>query len=143
MSFDLHFIIITSISTVCIRKLGLASFLSSFMELYRNHRDLLRFNQFFNVYVSSEKLDEKTLKPYRGMVEKAREQFHGMYLKAEEDHTIKKDEPEALMFSTTLHLMFAAITRYAVGLVYEPEEGFDAEGELLILKEMLLDRYRA
>ena len=116
--------------------------LESFMELYRNHKDLLRFNQFFNVYVNSEKLDKKTLKPYIGMIEKARAQFHDMYLKAEEDHTIKTDEPEAVMFSTTLHLMLAAATRYAVGLVYETEDGFDAEGELLVLKEMLLDRYR-
>ena len=116
--------------------------LESFIMLYRENREILRFNQFFNVYVNSEKLDKKTLKPYIGMIEKARAQFHDMYLKAEEDHTIKTDEPEAVMFSTTLHLMLAAATRYAVGLVYETEDGFDAEGELLVLKEMLLDRYR-
>ena len=46
------------------------------------------------------------------------------------------------MFSTTLHLMLAAVTRYAVGLVYIPENGLDAEKELEKLKEALLMRYR-
>ena len=46
------------------------------------------------------------------------------------------------MFSTTLHLMLAAATRYAIGLVYIPESGFDAEKELEKLKEALLMRYR-
>ena len=70
-------------------------------------RDLLRFNQFFNVYIQSENI-----------------------------------EPEEEMFSTTLHLMLAAVTRYAVGLVYIPEGGFDAEKELEKQKEALLIRYK-
>ena len=53
-----------------------------------------------------------------------------MYTRAEQDHTIRIDETEEEMFSTTLHLMFAAVTRYAVGLVYIPKSGFDAEKEL-------------
>ena len=46
------------------------------------------------------------------------------------------------MFSTTLHLMLAAVTRYAVGLVYIPESGFDAEKELEKLKEAMMLRYK-
>jgi hypothetical protein len=45
------------------------------------------------------------------------------------------------MFSTTLHLMLAAVTRYAVGLVYVPESGFDAEKELEKMKMALLHEY--
>ena len=45
------------------------------------------------------------------------------------------------MFSTTLHLMLAAVTRYAVGLVYEG--GTEPEKELTVLKEMLMGRYLA
>ena len=40
-------------------------YLESFIGLYRNHRDLLRFNQFFNIYIQSERIDPKVLKPYR------------------------------------------------------------------------------
>ena len=64
-----------------------------------------------------------------------------MYLKAEQDHTIRTDEPEELMFSKTLHLMLAVVTRYAVGLVYTPENGFDPEKELLFQKNMILKEY--
>ena len=117
-------------------------YLDSFLELYRDHKDLLRFNQFFNVYVQSEHIGTETLQPYQKMIEGLKEGFHGMYLKARQDKTLRTDEPEEKMFSKTLHLMLAAVTRYAVGLVYIPESGFDAMEELETMKEMLLDRYR-
>ena len=41
------------------------------------------------------------------------------------------------MFSVVFHMMLAAATRYAVGLVYQPENGFDAEQELEAQKRML------
>ena len=117
-------------------------YLDSFLELYRNHKDLLRFNQFFNMYVQAEHIEAGDLQPYREMIGRLKERFHSIFLKAELDHTIRTDEPEEEVFSKTLHLMLAAVTRYAVGLVYIPEKGFDAEKELLFLKELLLRDYR-
>lgn len=118
-------------------------YLDSFLMLYKNYRDLLRFNQFFNVYVQSEHIDEGTLQPYQGMIEGLQERFHGMYLKAKKDKTLRTDEPEEMMFGKTLHLMLAVVTRYAVGLVFVPKGGFDALEELETMKDMLLMRYRA
>ena len=43
------------------------------------------------------------------------------------------------MFAATLHLMLAAATRYAVGLVYL--DGSDPEQELRLLKNMFLREY--
>ena len=116
-------------------------YLDSFLELYRNHKDLLRFNQFFNVYMLSEHIDSGTLQPYQEMIEHLKERFHIMYARAEQDHTIRTDEPEDKMFSKTLHLMLASATRYAVGLVYTPEGEFDPEDELLFLKNVLMEKY--
>ena len=65
-----------------------------------------------------------------------------MYLKAGKDKTIRTDETEEKMFSKTLHLMLAAVTRYAVGLVYIPENGFDAVEELEFQKNMFLREYK-
>ena len=118
-------------------------YLESFILLYRNKRDLLRFNQFFNIYIQSEGIDQEVLKPYRDIIEGLKVGFHVMYMKAEQDHTIRTDETEEEMFSTTLHLMLAAVTRYAVGLVYIPESGFDAEKELEKMKDALLMRYKS
>ena len=117
-------------------------YLEFFIELYRNQRDLLRFNQFFNIYIQAEHIGEEVIQPYRDIIEGLKPQFHVIYEKAEKDHTIRTDEPEEEIFSTTLHLMLAAVTRYAIGLVYIPENGFDAEKELEKLKEALMLRYR-
>jgi len=124
--------------------LGILEFyLDSFIELYRHKRDLLRFNQFFNIYIQSERIDPEVMKPYRDMIEGLKPEFHVIYERAQQDHTVRTDESEEEMFSTTLHLMLAGATRYAIGLVYIPEEGFDAEKELEELKEALLMRYQA
>ena len=57
----------------------------------------------------------------------------------EQDGTLRTDVPEKKMFSLTLHLMLAAVTRYAVGLLYDA--GIDPEEELTELKDMLMRRY--
>ena len=116
-------------------------YLDSFLLLYKEHRDLLRFNQLFNIYEQSENIDQATMEPYQRMVHSLKEQFGAMYQKALNDRTMRTDVPEEEMFSATLHLMLAAVTRYAVGLVYIPDNGFDPVRELTLLKEMLLARY--
>lgn len=117
-------------------------YLDSFLELYRNHKDLLRYNQLFNVYLQSEKVDAGTMKPYEEMIRGLAKRFHIVYERAEQDHTIRTDIPEMEMFSTTLHLMLAVVTRYAVGLAFQPE-GFDDEKELVFQKEAILSQYRS
>ena len=116
-------------------------YLDSFLELYVNHRDLLRFNQFFNIYVQSEHISSEVMAPHQEIVEKLKKQFHIVYEKAARDGSLRTDIPEEEMLSTSAHLMLAAVTRYAVGLVYVPENVFDDQKELSVQKEMLLDRY--
>ncbi len=117
-------------------------FLDSFLVLYRDNMAMLRFNQFFNVFVLSEHIDTNTLKPYQEMIGRFKERFHAMYMRAQQDKTLRTDEPEDRMFSRSLHLMLAAVTRYAVGLVYVPSDGFDAMEELRYLKELILEDYK-
>ncbi len=116
-------------------------FLDAFVSMYQNDRRLLRFNQFFNIYIESEQIDQESLKPYQSIVETVREKFHSVYAKGQSDHTLRTDVSEEEMFSTTLHLMLAAVTRYAVGLVYKPVVGFDPVKEIESLREMFLNRY--
>ena len=112
-------------------------FLDSFIDLYRNHQDILRFNQFFNVYVQREDIPKEQLQPYNRMIEGLARRFHRFYEMARVDGTLRTDIPENEMFSSTLHLMLAAVTRYAVGLVYDG--GTNPEQELLFLKKMLMN----
>lgn len=117
----------------------LEAYLSAFIDLYRNHRDLLRYNQFFNFYVQREGIPSRQMKPFLTVVDTVETRFHRIYEKAKTDGTLRTDVPEREMFSKTLHLMLAAVTRYAVGLVYD--SGIDPEEELLFLRNLLLREY--
>lgn len=116
-----------------------AYFLDSFLTAYSKRRDLLRFNQFFNVFIQSQHISTEQIQPYQDIAEELRAWFHGVYVKGGEDGTLRTDIPEAEIFNTTLHLMLAAVTRYAVGLVYT--KGSDTGSELATLREMLLRQY--
>lgn len=116
-----------------------SAFLESFLDLYRNQRDMLRFNQFFNVYVAREGTSPEQMRPFLEVIHGAAEQFHEVYEMGRRDGTLRADIPEHEIFSGTVHLMLAGATRYAVGLVYDG--GNAPERELMLLKEMLLRQY--
>lgn len=116
-------------------------YLDFFIDLYRNHADLLRFNQFFNIYVKGEGAKAEDLAPYLAMIQKLTVHFHSIYSKALRDGTLRTDLPEEKMFTGPLHIMLAVVTRYAVGLVYTPENESNEESELIQVKKMLLREY--
>ena len=117
----------------------LKDYLDSFLNLYRNHRDMLRFNQFFNIYVMNEDVPEDMLTPYMKLNRVLANRFHTTYLTALKDGTVRTELPEEEMFSTILHLMLAVTTRYAVGLVCV--EGTVFEKELILQRNMLLREF--
>ncbi|MBR3334099.1 MAG: TetR/AcrR family transcriptional regulator [Clostridia bacterium] len=116
-------------------------YLESFLDLYRSHRDLLRFNQFFNMYLLSEGIPADAMNPYTEMIRERAGRFSVTYRKGREDGTLRTDLSEKQMFSVTLHLMLAVVTRYAVGLAYM--DGTDVEKELNLQKRMLLREFVA
>lgn len=118
-----------------------ARFLDGFLELYREHRDLLRFNQYFNVYVTRAGATEEQLRPYLEVTGRFARRFHSLYEKAEADGTLRTTLPEERLFTASLHLMLAAATRYAVGLLDLPKGGTDPEEELKLLRDMLLKEF--
>jgi len=113
-------------------------FLDAFLDLYRNHKDLLRFNQFFNVYLQSESVPLERTQAYTGVIGSLEERFALIYRRGQEDGSLRSDISEEAMFSTMTHLMLAAVTRYAVGLVYFNRET-NEEKELITQKQLLLN----
>lgn len=113
-------------------------YLDAFIDLYQNHRDLLRFTQFFNIYLMSEAIPEDEQGPFMAMIGGLEARFGRIYRMAQRDGTLRTDMQEKQMFSSTLHLMLAVVTRYAVGLFYE---NGNAGQELLMQKEMLMARF--
>ena len=114
-------------------------YLESFLDLYHNHKDALRFNQFFNIYIRTEGIAPEDMDAYKNVIQTLEKRFAGLYLKGQQDGTLRTDMTEKKMFSTTLHLMLAAVTRYAVGLIYEEET--EPEEELRFQKELLMRRF--
>ena len=117
-------------------------YMDSFLDLYRNHSDILRFNYFFNSYIRGAKATEEQMMPYMNVIKDLRKGFHGLYEKGMGDGTIKSDISEESMLSMSFHIMLSAVTRYAIGLVYnKPERGLDMGEELERLKEMMIREF--
>lgn len=114
-------------------------FLDTFLDLYRNHRDILRFNHFFNSYIERERVTPEQMKPYRQVTEILVGGFHTICGKAG-DGTLRRDLSEALLASSVIHIMLAAVTRYAVGLVYVMPDT-NPEDELVLLRSALLREF--
>ena len=111
-------------------------FLDSFLELYKNHKRLLFFNQFFNIYIRNEAVPQEALNSYNEMIDRLAMRFHRTYVKGENDKTLCTEMSERTMFLSIMHLMLAAVTRYAVGLVYENDS--ESDKELILLRDMLM-----
>ena len=116
----------------------LGYFLDSFIDLYRYHRDLLRFNYDLNSFMRKESGAAQVIGKYQEIADGVRAQFHDLFERGKKDGTIRTDLQEESMFSGPFHIMLAAITRYSVGLLYltRPEE---EERELIVLHDLLYD----
>ncbi len=115
-------------------------YMDSYIDLYRNHKDILRFNYFFNSFIVKEQVTLEQKRSYIDVIGMMQKIFHELYEKGMKDGTLRSDLPESVMLSSSFHIMLAAVTRYAVGLVYIEDEA-DPERELVLLEEALLSRY--
>lgn len=115
-------------------------YLDSFIDLYRNHGEILRFNYEFNIFLRKEKGNPDQKRSYLRVVNDLGVSFHDLYERGKQDQTLNLEIPEETMFSSTFHIMLAAVTRYAVGLVYVSEKT-NPESELLMLEQLLLSRF--
>ena len=118
-----------------------AVYLDIFTELYRNHKDFLRFNQFINVYLQGAKAEPKQTVPYEALIDGFADHFREIWEQGKKEGNLHTENPWQKVFSATLHIMLAAATRYAVGLMYQPEEGAAPEKELDMLRNLLYAKY--
>ena len=120
---------------------NLGFYLDFYIELYRDHKDLLRFNQDFNNFVRHEEITAEQLAPYFRAIGSFTGMFSVLYEKGKRDGTIRTDLPEEKMFAATSHIMLAVAVRYAQGLVFASEREEDRTGEYELLKRMILREY--
>ena len=116
-------------------------FLDCFIDLYQNHKDILRFVRNFETYIRHENVSKEDLAVYNTVVDGFARKFHAVYQKAEKDGTLKLGLPETEFFPTIMYIMLSAAEKFAEGLVYPPEHEKDMRGELELLKKMILRMY--
>lgn len=116
--------------------------LDSYIDMYRNHKDLLQYNDNFNHYVTREGGNREQLEAFHASLDSANTRFHLMYEKAKEDKTFRTDIPEEQFFRVTLHSMMAICAHYAGGFIWGAENNKDYTPELLMQKEMILNYIR-
>jgi AcrR family transcriptional regulator len=116
-------------------------YLTFYIDLYQNHKELLRFNSNFNSYVKHEGATAEQLKPYRKAIGSMGAWFHDLYEQGKKDGTIRTDMPEEKMFASTMHIMLAVAVRYAQGLVFSAETEADRTEEFNLLKKMILKEF--
>lgn len=116
-------------------------YLDFYIDLYRNHKDLLRFNNNFNSYVMHEGATAEQLKPYLTAIGSISIYFHSLYEKGKKDGTIRTDMPEEKMFASTVHIMLAVAVRFAQGILYSAKTETDRTEEFNLLKYMILKAF--
>ncbi|MBQ7514933.1 MAG: TetR/AcrR family transcriptional regulator [Schwartzia sp.] len=121
----------------------LTFFLDCFLDLYRNHKDILRFIRNFETYIRHENVPAEDIQVYNDVVDGFARKFHAVYQKAEQDGTLKLGLPEAQFFAAIMYIMLAAAEKFAEGLVYPMDQGEDQSENLELLKAMILRTYRA
>ena len=117
-------------------------FLDSIIELYRSHKDVLKFNRNFDTYVKHQECTAEQMRPYNEAVEVFAHKFHVVYRKAQEDGTLDIRVSEKRLFVNTLYTVLSVAGKYAEGLVYPPIGEHDMTEELLMLKRMIVDSMR-
>ena len=112
-----------------------------YIDLYRNHKELLRFNQNFNNYIRYEGAGGEQLREYIESISALGGFFNRIYEKGRADGTIRTDMPEDKMFASTSHIMLAVAVRYAQGLLFNSEHEDDRTEEFELLKRALLHEF--
>ena len=113
-------------------------FIDGIIELYRSHKDLLKFNRNFDTYVKHKECTAGQMRPYNEAVNVFAHKFHVVYLKAQKDGTLDLRIPEKRLFVNTLYTVLSVAGKYAEGLIYPSDEQHDMTGELVMLKEIIL-----
>ncbi len=116
-------------------------FLDCFLDLYQNHKDILRFIRNFETYIRHENVSKEDIQVYNSVVDGFARKFHTVYEKAERDGTLKIGLPETEFFAAILYIMLSAAEKFAEGLVYQPENEKDMTRELELLKNLILRAY--
>ena len=107
--------------------------------LYEQQPALLRFSGNYKTFLCRQHTRTQDLQAHPEPLRPIREIFHAAYLRAKEDHSIRTDISEDVMFTIVAIGMLSAAERYAQGIIWASHTTANYTGELRIMQEMLLN----
>ncbi len=107
--------------------------------LYQQHPELLRFSENYKTFICRHHTREEDLQDHLRPLQSIRDIFHTAYLRAQEDHSIRTDVSEDVLFTVVAIGMLSIAERYAQGIVWASHGNSDYTEELRIAQEMILN----
>ena len=109
------------------------------IRLYQERPQLLRFSGNYKTFICRQHTKIGDLKEHLDPLDPIRSVFHRAYLRAQEDHSIRTDISEGVLFSSIAIGMLAIAERYAQGIVWADRGEKDHLQELKLAQQMILD----
>ncbi len=106
--------------------------------LYRRRPALLRFSENYKTFICRQRTKPEDLQAHLRPLRPIQTAFHAAYLRAREDHSIRTDISEEVLFSVVAIGMLSMAERYAQGVVWASRSNADYTEELRIVQEMIL-----
>lgn len=97
-------------------------YLNEFRWLYENDKPLLRLNENFTSYLKHEQTDAEQSQPILGFLRPLLEGLHKIYLRGEQDGTLRTELGEERLTVTPTHTLLAVVGKYASGLLYAGDD---------------------
>jgi len=115
-------------------------YMDCYIDLYKNHKKLLKFSHNFDSYISGLKLKKNELNGYYKVIGSFFNKFHTVFIKNEKDKTIRSDIPEEKVFYSVMHSMLSSASKFACGTtVYSKNTHYAFEEELELQKQAYMD----
>lgn len=115
------------------------NYTDTMIHLYRERPNLLRFSGNFKTFICRQHTKNDDLSEHLDALEPIRAVFHNAYLRTQEDHSIRTDIPEDILFTSVAIGMLAIAERYAQGIVWADNDEENHESELKNAQRMILD----
>jgi len=115
-------------------------YIDCYIDLYKNHKKLLKFSYNFDSYISGQKVNKNLMSDYNKAISFFINKFHIVFIKNEKDKTIRNDIPEEKVFFSVLHSMLSSASKFACrSALYPIDNNYPFEEELQLQKEVYMD----
>ena len=113
------------------------------LSLYLRRPELLCFSGNYKTFICRQHTQTKDLQEHLSPLQPIQAAFRAAYLRAREDHSIRTDVSEDVLFSVVAIGMLSTAERYAQGVVWAGRSNADYTEELRIVQEMILNWCKA